>query len=473
MGPEEVAMKFKTTLILLVAFLALLAFVLFFEKKGKEGKAGSPEEKLMSVPSADVEKITLKKEGETLTFKKDDKNDWMIVEPMEVKADNSEVNSLADEFADLKIERIVEKEKADLKKYEIPKKEVSLWVKGKDQPIKILIGMENPIDNSLYAQKEGDPRVVLLASTLKSSLEKKLFDFRQKDIFKFETGEAKTIKLQAKDTKWEAQKKDSEWYFASPLKAVAKESKILNVLDSLSNLRAKEFAAESKTPEELKKDGLDKPEYVVAVGLPKANKEIVFSLHKGQDKTFATTSDSSKIIVPDTDILADLEKKADELRENKVVTFNTWQASKVEIKKAGLSLIITKATNDKWYFDAAQKDEAESSKLDTFIRKIEGLEAVDYIDNPKSLAEFGLDKPQSEVTIWTKETGEKPTEKSFTILVGKEDKDKKQVVVKNARLEYLFKVDSSFLDEFPKEAKDWKKPPEPEKKEGNKEPVKK
>lgn len=42
----------------------------------------------------------------------------------------------------------------------------------------------------------------------------------------------------------------------------------------------------------------------------------------------------------------------------------------------------------------------------------------------------------------------------------------KELVI-NARLNYLFRVDSSFLDEFPKEKKDWKLP-EPEKKEPDK-----
>ena len=47
-----------------------------------------------------------------------------------------------------------------------------------------------------------------------------------------------------------------------------------------------------------------------------------------------------------------------------------------------------------------------------------------------------------------------------TLLVGAEDKDKKQVVVKNAALNYLFRVDASFLHELPKEAKDWRAAPE-------------
>ncbi len=273
MDSEEVAVKFKTTLILLVVFLGLLAVILFVDQKGKGEKAGGPEEKLVALKSADVEKISLKKGSETLSFKKDDKGEWMISEPLEAKADNNEVNQLAESFSDLKIERVVEKENADLKKYQIPQKEVALWTKGNTLPVKVLIGMENPLDNTFFAQKEGDKRVVLLPSMLKSTLDKKLFDFRQKDIFKFETGDVKSIKLQAKDTKWDAQKKDSEWFFEKPLRALAKESKITNILDTLSNLKAKEFIGEDKKADELKKLGLDKPEYQITLTMPAANKE--------------------------------------------------------------------------------------------------------------------------------------------------------------------------------------------------------
>jgi hypothetical protein len=71
------------------------------------------------------------------------------------------------------------------------------------------------------------------------------------------------------------------------------------------------------------------------------------------------------------------------------------------------------------------------------------------------------------VTVRTKD-GE--TEKEFSILVGPEDPQKKQVVLKNPALDYLFRVDSSLLSELPKEAKDWmpaapEKEPEKEKEE--------
>jgi len=452
-------MRFKITLILFGVFLVLGAFVLFFESKRKPEKG--KEEKLVDLASADVVKITFKKESETLSFQKDEKGQWLITQPMEAKADNSEVSSLADDFSSLKIERVVEEEPKDLSRYEIPRQEVSLWFKGKEQPLKILIGMENPLDNTFFAKREDEKRVVLIPSTLKSMFEKKLFDFRQKDIFGFDTEAVKRIKLRAKEAEWEALKKEEEWFFEKPVKALATKSKIENVLNTLSNLKAKEFISEAKNDEEIEKYGLEKPEYEISLSLPLSNQEVIFTLQKKEDKVYATTSLSSKIVTAEENVLSELEKKAAELREKQVAVFYSWQADKLYLKKGELSLTVLKDKDDKWHFETATKEEADSSKVETFIRKIESMEGAEFIDPPLNLADYGLDKPQAEVKIRVKE--DEKNIKEVHVFIGAEDKEKKQVAVKNARLDYLFRVDSSILTEFPKEAKDWKKEKQEEK----------
>jgi hypothetical protein len=447
-------MKLKTTFILLVVFAVLLAAVLLFEGRSKARKETEEKgKKLVDLASADVEKITLKNEGGPITFKKDDKGEWLIIEPLEAKADSSEVSRLAEDFSSLKFERVIEAEGGDPAKYEIPKKELTLWFKGQAQPVKLLIGMENPLDNTLFAKREDDKRIVLLAGFLKSNLEKKVFDFRQKDIFKFEPEDVGSIKLKAKDISWQAQKKEAEWFLESPLKALAKKSRVDDVLRALSNLRAKEFVAEQKQEAEIAKFGLKEPEYTVALSLPAKNQEILFTLHKQDDTVYATTSISTKIVTAEAQVLTDIEKKAEDLREKQVVVFNSWEASKVHVKKGDLALTVGKDKDNKWQFEGAAKEEADSSRVETFLRKIESLEAVEFIDSPAELQTYGLAPPQAEVTVWTKD-GEK--EKEFRILVGTEDPVKKQAVLKNTNLDYLFRVDSAFLTEFPKEAKDWK-----------------
>ncbi len=461
-------MKFRTTLILMAAFVALLTFVLLFESRSKGKKEA--EDKLIDLSSDDVQKISLKKEDETIVFKKDDKGDWFIVEPLEAKADTYEVNRLAQDFSSLKIDRVVEPEGGDPAKYEIPKKELSLWVKDKEQPVKLLIGMENPLDKSLFAKKEDDSRIVLLASYLKSALDKTIFDFRQKDIFKFETQDVKSIRLRAEEIAWEAQKKEEDWFFLKPVSALARKSRIEDVLRALSGLRAKEFVSEQKQEADIEKHGLKDSEYTVILYFPSENKEITFNLHKDGDKVYATTSLSPKIIEAESLALTDIEKKVEDLREKQVVVFDTWEAAKVGVRKADVALVMVKGKDDKWFFESPDKEEADRSKVETFIRKIESLEASEFIDIPASLEEHGLAPPQAEITIWTKSD---ETEKHVQVLVGRQDEEKKQVVVKNPELDYLFRVDSSFLNEIPAKAEDWKSAPPEEKKEDKKKEEKK
>ena len=159
------------------------------------------------------------------------------------------------------------------------------------------------------------------------------------------------------------------------------------------------------------------------------------------------------------------QKNMEDIREKAVLVFNSWEADKVRVKRGDLVLTVVKNAEDKWLFEDGGK-EADKSKVETFIRKIEGLEAAEFIDAPAGLQEYGLAPPQVEVTVWTK-SGEK--EKEFQVLFGTEDQEKKQVVVKNPKLEYLFRVDSSVLGDFPKAVKDWTPAPPEDKSDEKKE----
>ena len=445
-------MRPKTTLILLAVFIVLFALVYFFEIKGKGEE--ETEEMLVDMAPEDVQKIVFKKEGETITFQRDGE-DWLITEPLEAKADKYEVDRLADDFSELRIERVVEEVPEDLDKYGIPQKELTLHYKDKEQPLRIQIGSENPLDNTFFAKREDETRVVLIPSSLKSLLDKGLFDFRLKDIFKFETDDVKGVKLKAGGIQWRALKKDEEWYLKRPLESLAQESKIDGILSSLSNLKAKEFISEQKQEEEIEKYGLTDPGFEITVEMPLENREVTFYLNKMEETVYATTSLSSKIITVEDSILADLEKKPEDLRDKEVADFYSWEANRVEIKKGEIDWAVVKDEEDNWQFESPVKEAADKEKIEAFIRKIEGLEAKEFIDPPFDLKDYGLGSPQVEVKIWVAEDEEK-TEK-VTVLIGAEDEEAKTVVVKNVRFNYLFWVDSAFLKEFPKELEDWKK----------------
>ncbi len=448
-------MKFKTTLILLVIFIVLLATVYFFELRGPgQGDSG---DKLVSLSSEDVEKIVFKPDGKTIEFRREEE-DWMITIPLEAKADKYEVNRLAEDFSDLKIERIIEEAPSELEKYGIPQKEVELYYKGREEPVKILVGIENPLDQTYFAKRADETRVVLIPSLLKSLFEKSLFDFRQKDIFRFETDQANTIRMKAKEIRWEAEKKGEDWFLLQPFKALAQKSRINDILYALSNLKAKEFVSEDKNQDEIRKYELDNPDYEVMVYLPAENQKVTFFIHEKEDQVYATSSLSSKILQVEDSIPSDLEKKADELREKDIADFYSWEVEKFQIKKGELNLILIKDEEDNWHFEDPRMQDADKEKVQSFLREIEALEAEEFVDVPLSLEDYGLSEPQAEIKLWAGEESDEP--ELITISIGSEDKESEKIFVKNAKFDYLFKVDSAFLGKFPSKPEEWKAQPE-------------
>jgi hypothetical protein len=448
--------KLKTTLILLAVFVGLLGVVLYFDSRGQKTAADKEETNtLIRIASEDVRKASLVRGNETLTFERDEAGTWRLTSPLQAAADEYEVKGLVDALASLRIERVVEKEPKDLAAYEIPKTEVSLWVKGQDAPVRLLVGMENPLDKTLFAKREDDPRIVLLAATLKATLDKTVYDFREKSIFKFTAADVQTVKVRAKAVSWQADREEPGWFLRSPVAALAVKSKIDSLLDSLSGIRAKEFTAEEKGAAALSQSGLDKPDCEITLSLPTANQEIVFTFAKKGETPYATSSLSTKIVSFEGTLLADLDRTVDELREKKVSDLSSWDARRVALKRDGLEIIAAKekvGEEDKWLLDAATKEEADATKVEAFVRKIEGLEAAAFVDNPGPLAGYGLD-PGVEVRVLTKDY--QGTEKETVLFVGKEDVEKKQVFVKNALFDYLFRVDPAFLQDLPKDRKDW------------------
>ena len=457
-------MKFKTTLILLVVFILLLVGVILIEHRSERAQEKREREaKLTDYQASEVEKISLKSEsGEKITIERDQTGHWKIIEPLEAEADEYEINSLVENFASLSFEKVVEEEVSDPALYEIPKKEVSFWLKGHSQPITIQIGMENPIDNTLYAKRADQSQVVLLPGHLKYYLDKTLFDLRKKDIMTFDTASVLAIELRAKENNWKVKRREENWYFLQPVEALASKSKIENLLDSLSRLRAKDFLAENKDSQNLKLFGLDKPEFTVILTLPESQ-EITFWLTRQDDKVTVTNSLSKKIIEVDSQIINDLSQRLTDLREKKVAVFNSWEAVALSLKQETGKVSVFKEKvkeksreEEKWFLTTAggEKEPVDDYRVESLLRNLEYLEATDFIDNPRSLAEYGLDRPSLEITIRVRTDGDE--EKELRLLVGPENPETHQVVIKNQDLPYLFRVEASFLKEIPERPEDWK-----------------
>ncbi len=245
--------------------------------------------------------------------------------------------------------------------------------------------------------------------------------------------------------------------------ALVAKSKIDALLESLSGLKAKAFVAESKTAAALKEFGLEKPEYEVGLSLPTANQEIIFSLHKDGDNLYATTSQSTKIITFEGTLLADLDRKVEELREKKVADFYSWDANRIVLKRNGSEIAAVKEKSgdaEKWLLDPAQKKKPTGPRSKTSSARSRAwrppLSSTIPVPRRIRSRRAGRRTPDQDEGL--------PRQRKETVLlVGREDAEKKLALVKSPGLDYLFRVDSGFLQDLPKDKKDWKvEPPKAE-----------
>jgi len=449
--------KFKTTLILLGVAVVLLVLVLFILPRRPADEALGPRGPFLTeLQPVDIERIVLSGGAETIDLRRDDKGRWSLSAPLQAQADASEADRLAEELSRLRAERVADASPVDAASYGLPGREIRLWTKGQDDPVRIELGDENPVDHTLYARRHGEERVVLLPASFKTLLEKRPFDFRKKDIFSLDASAVRSIALRSRESSWRAVRRDEEWFLEEPVSGLAEKFRVDSLVNSLSGLRAVEFVSERKTDSDLKDFGLVKPDFEVMLSLPAAGQEVVFSLSRKADKAYAATSASNTIIAVEPYVLSDMERKPEELREKGVDVFNPWEAERLRVRAGSLEIALHKDEEGRWRFVSEKKEEADSSKVESFLRQIDGLQAVEFIDRPGPDAAYGLDEPRAEIVIGLKELGGKARE--VTVRIGAEDGDKKQTVVKNPRLGYLLRVDSSFLADLPKTAAEWKKP---------------
>jgi len=390
-------------------------------------------------------------------MEKQSDEDWMITFPLNAPADKTQVENLAEDLSELPYEKVVETESPDFAKYGIPTQTIRLYYENLTDPVVILIGEKNPLDNTYFAKLGSENRVVLLPGRLSTTLEKELTDLRKKDIFAFDIEEAASLSVTSPETGWTVEKEGEKWFLTDPVSSLADKTGIQNVLNALSGLTAEDFVSENKTEAEMETFGLDSPSYHAELDLPGKNKKLHFYLNKQEDKTYATSNDSGKIVTVADTTLSQLDKPVSELRETSVADFYAWEVKRIQLEGPELTLEAVKDKEDVWHLDSTNGPEAEKQTIEDFIRKISYLEAEEFVDPPYAAGKYGITGDVQKLTI-TVAADEGDEADIITLLLGNQLEEEGPVFVKNQNLDYLFQVDSEFMQNYPSSREDWLKP---------------
>jgi hypothetical protein len=168
-------MSFRNTFILAIIFVLLAGFLVKMKWQGIEQKV----ERIFVFNPQEVEEIRLTKDKQTIVLRKEEK-EWkvsMLTKTGSARpiADKKIVHSLLSVF-DYGILDVIHDHPTNLSDFGLDNPEFEVSIKVKGDPLKtLLIGSDNPTQNSCYAKVETLPRVLLLGILYKTDLDS-IFD---------------------------------------------------------------------------------------------------------------------------------------------------------------------------------------------------------------------------------------------------------------------------------------------------------
>lgn len=420
-------MKLKTTIILLIVAVIGISYIFLYEKKQLPQEEWERLQKkvIPDFKSSMIKKIELNNESGKILLEKAEDDYWHIVEPLKLRADNSEINSILSEFEFMnKVGSFMEEgdKPFDLKDYgldtpkisiimytDIPAKRDKIQVTGPKDKYTVFVGQKLAAGDNVYLKLDNSDEVVVVPGSIGDKVSRNVLDLRSKWVFSFDKEAVDTLQIKTSESNIVCNKKGSFWRVVEPVSDLADLEKVKDIIGKLKNLQIEptDFITEDST--DLAKYGLDNPRYMVTINEKGVTQSVSFG-HSLDNKVYVKRMDEPTIFFLKDTILADLSRKPNDMRDKKVVRFDsigTYGINKLEIKTPSDVIAIEKSLDLDWVITKPVNLYADQDTVKNFIEKIKTLEIEDFIsDKPTDLSPYGLKDPVFEISVTKEEDKE-------------------------------------------------------------------
>ena len=449
-------MKFKTTLILLIVAAIGIGYVFLYERKQLPQEEWERLQKkvIPDFKSSLVKKIELKNESGKIVLEKRADSYWYIIDPQKIRADNSEINSILSEFEFMTKIGSFKQESGktfDLKDYGLDtiKTSITMYtdvhaqpdtiqVSGPKSKYTVIIGQKLAAGDNVYMKLDTSDEVVVVPGSLYEKAHKNILDLRSKWVFSFDKEAVARLQIKTGNNNIVCGKKGSFWRLNEPVDDLADMERIKEILTKLKNLQIESTDFVSDDPSELTKFGLDNPQLTVTITENDVAQTVQFG-YTLDNKVYVKRTDEPTIFFLKDMILADLNRKPNDLRDRRVVRFDTigtYGLNKLEIKTATDSMVIEKALDLDWKITKPINVYADQDTVKNFIEHIKTLEIEDFVsDKPADLAAYGLQDVAFEICV-TKEDDKQLAR----FYVGNKQKDGTKCYVKRINEDPVYTV---------------------------------
>ena len=351
----------------------------------------------MHSPTGDIE----------VTRNADDRPDaWTITRPKTMEADRQAIDDFLRTLSLARISRVVDDTGQDLSVYGLatPSMSVSLRLPSGNQTL--LFGDAGPLSSTLYAKRQGDPKVLLTSLPPREILTKGLQDFRRKRVLEFDRARVTRLKIanpaETVVLYKEGQGEKATWIIKAPVETAADQPEVRSLLFGLEDLKAQAFIDD---PEERQatKDELRTPLATITVHEESPNRQegerdrtiSLFLTSKNTMTAYAETSGQEPIYLVPAASAKDLAKSFFALRMKQLIAAAPEQVKTLVVKKGGEKYSLTHEGAD-WFIDSDPGKKADAGRVNTFLSRALRLQAERIVTAPQDLKSYGLASPVAE-----------------------------------------------------------------------------
>jgi hypothetical protein len=389
--------KYLNTLIALVVLAGLWGTFTYLEKRASRqtSKIETPkEEKVFPLDSKHITSIAFRpREGEAVTCQHEG-GTWTLAEPRKLAADQGTLSTVLNNLTTATVDEIVDPHPSDLKQFGLNPPTYSLEVSTDSNPPKftLLLGDDTPTSGGMYAQVAGNPRVVTLASYLKSNLEKTLFDLRDRRALTLEADQLRKIEVDSKGKKWTLEKNpEGIWDLVLPPPVRADRFAVDGLISQLRGLTMQSISSEDKKSQAAY--GLGSPELRLQLTGPGGTETLVLGKKdKEGNRYFAVNSALPPVFTLNSTFLTEFQKDPADLRAKDLFSYSNFDVKRVEIDSPKGHSVFELQKDNQWKQTGGGSKTTPSAKMDTLLTHLRDLRASKF---PKGsdLAPLGLTKP--------------------------------------------------------------------------------
>ncbi|MHA2611039.1 MAG: DUF4340 domain-containing protein [bacterium JZ-2024 1] len=247
--------------IALVVFLALAAYVYFYEIRYLQRKEKKTEEqkKVFTIPKKEITEMEFAyPDGERIVVRKTGE-DWRLIAPLSVDASDQELEYLAGRAEEMKMkEKITEK---NLEEFGLSHPALVVTIKdshGKSEQVSF--GKKAPVGWSVYARRGED--IFLTEEAFYTNFRVDVDKLRERRLFHFSSDSVQSLSIHTPEKSFTIQKEGDLLWLIEPERKPASRTAWDNFLRTLEYLEVSSFSTASVNPSAL---SLEPPLYTLSV----------------------------------------------------------------------------------------------------------------------------------------------------------------------------------------------------------------